>query len=424
MKKTLTATLVVAGLLAGSAAQAQDKNVFQVTKLTDTLYELTRMTSGGYPEKVVASVGPDGLLIVDTGSASAGSALVETLKAFGKGMPKIVVNTHSHIEHLAANPVVAEGAVIIGHRNLRERYLRGLYYFGDFPPEFLPNLTFSDTLTLHFNGEEIRLASFIGAHDDSDIAVHFTKSKVAVVSALCMGSHFPSIDGDTSDIRKYPEMTAKLLAWLPEDVRLVPGHAEDCDMAQARRFLDMLRKTGEIVRAEVAKGKDLARLQADDVLKDYASWESSYVKRTYWLQCWYEVYTNPNPGKPRPFAPVIAALQEKGADAAVDTYGELRRTRPTDYWFEDQALMWMGRRLYRAKRLDDAKVFLQRCIKEYPASEGASASHSVLASIFEQQKDLEGARAHLAAYLERHAEDAAARKKLAEIEAALKKQSR
>ena len=94
-----------------------------------------------------------------------------------------------------------------------------------------------------------------------------------------MGSHFPSIDGDTSDIRKYPEMTAKLLAWLPEDVRLVPGHAEDCDMAQARRFLDMLRKTGEIVRAEVAKGKDLARLQADDVLKDYASWESSYVKR-------------------------------------------------------------------------------------------------------------------------------------------------
>ena len=69
-------------------------------------------------------------------------------------MPKIVVNTHSHIEHLAANPVVAEGAVIIGHRNLRERYLRGLYYFGDFPLKFLPNLTFSDTLTLHFNGEE------------------------------------------------------------------------------------------------------------------------------------------------------------------------------------------------------------------------------------------------------------------------------
>jgi len=59
-----------------------------------------------------------------------------------------------------------------------------------------------------------------------------------------------------------PEITAKLLAWRPEE-RLVPGHADDCDMAQARRFLDMLQKTGDIVRAEVAKGKHLARLQAD-----------------------------------------------------------------------------------------------------------------------------------------------------------------
>ena len=320
--------LVMAALLAAGPALAQDKKVFDVTKIGDHLYELVRMTSAGYPEKVVASAGPDGLLIVDTGSASAGPALLEELKALGKGMPKIVINTHSHIEHLGANPVVAQGAVIIGHRNLRERYLTGLYYLTDFPHEFLPNLTFTDALTLHFNGEDIRLASFAGAHDNSDIAVHFTGSKVAVVGALCMGNHFPSLDGDTDDIRKYPEVTAKLLAWLPEDVRLVPGHAEDCDMAQGRRFLDMLRTTGDIVGAEVRSGKDLARLEADDVLKDFASWESSYVKRSYWLECWYQAYTAPRPGKPRPFAPVMAAYREKGAAAAADTYVELRRDAP------------------------------------------------------------------------------------------------
>ncbi len=420
MRRNVAAVLVAAGLGVAAPLQAQDKKVFEVTKLGDTLYELTRMTSGGYPEKIVASVGPDGLLIVDTGSASAAPALVKELEALGKGMPRIVINTHSHIEHLAANPVVGQGAVIIGHRNLRERYLNGLYFFSNFPPASLPNLTFTDALTLHFNGEKIRLASFIGAHDDSDIAVWFTRSKVVVVSALCMGNHFPSIDGDTSDIRKYPEVTAKLLAWLPEDVRLVPGHADDCDMAQARRFLDMLRKTGDIVRAEVAKGKDLARLQADDVLKDYASWESSYVKRADWLQYWYEAYTMPNPGKPRPFAPVIASFKERGAVVAVDTYVELRRTRPDDYWFEDQALMWMGRRLYRMKRLDEARIFLERCIREWPGTEGASVSHSVLASVFEQKGELASARLHLATYLQKHPEDAAARKKLAELDAAKK----
>ena len=420
MKAIVWSAVFVAGLLAPAHLCAQDKKVFEVTKLADHLYELST-DGGGYPEKVIASVGSDGVLIVDSGERRTGEALADALKAFGKGLPKIVINTHSHIEHLGGNPIVGQGAVIVGHRNLRERYLNGLYFFGTFPPEFLPNLTFTDSLALHFNGEEIRLASFTGAHDDSDIAVWFTGSKVAVVGALCMGKHFPSIDGDTSDVRKYPEVTAKLLAWLPDDVRLVPGHAEDCDMAEARKFLDMLRKTSEIVRIEMAKGRDLARLQADDVLAGYASYESSYVKRPEWIEYWYSAYTTTRSDKPRPYAPVIRALQEKGAAAAMEAYGELRRTRPNDYWFEDQALMFMGRRLFRMKRFDDATVFLERCIKEFPGSEGAAVSHSVLASVCEQQGDLAKARLHLTTYLEKHPQDAAARKKLVEIEDKLKK---
>jgi glyoxylase-like metal-dependent hydrolase (beta-lactamase superfamily II) len=336
-------------------------------------------------------------------------------------MPRIIINTHSHIEHIGGNVDLGRGAVIVGHRNLRERYLSGLYAFGDFPPEALPSLTFSDSLTLYFNGEEIRLASFTGAHDDSDIVAWFTRSKVAVVGALCMGKHFPSIDGDTSDIRKYPEATARLLALLPEDVRLVTGHAEDCDMAEGRRFLDMLRKTSEIVRTEMAKGKDLARLQADDVLAAYRSYESSYVKREEWIEYWYSGFANPRVDRPKPFAPVIRALREKGAAGAMEVYGELRRTRPDDYWFEDQALMWMGRRLARLKRLAEAEIFLERCIKEFPGSDGAYVSHSVLASVFEQQGNLGKAREHLAIYLEKHPEDQDARGKLVEIEAKLKR---
>ena len=131
-------------------------------------------------------------------------------------------------------------------------------------------------------------------------------------------------------------------------------------------------------------------------------------------------YKMPPSLKPKPYEPVIRTLKESGAGAAMDAYGQLRRARPNDYWFEDQALMWMGRRLFRAKRLEDARVFLERCIAEYPGSEGAAVSHSVLASVFEQQKEPVKARLHLAAYLESHPEDAAARKKLAELEAAIR----
>ena len=146
MKRTLVTTTLVASLLASAGADAQDKKIFNVTRLSETLYQLTAIVEGGYPEKVVASVGPDGLLIVDSGIAGTAAALAEALKGFGKGLPKIIINTHSHIEHLGGNPAVGQGAVIVGHRNLRERYLHGLYYFGDFPPASLPNLTFDDAL--------------------------------------------------------------------------------------------------------------------------------------------------------------------------------------------------------------------------------------------------------------------------------------
>ena len=421
MKIHRFAILVIVLLASPSLTGAQQpKKGFEVTKIADRLYELS-VDAGGYPLKVIASVGPDGVLIVDSAVRSTGPALAEALKAFGQGMPKIIINTHSHIEHLGGNVDVGRGALIIGHRNLRDRYLNGLYAFGDIPPEALPNLTFTDSLSVYFNGEEIRLAAFTGAHDDSDIVVWFTKSKVAVVGALCMGRHFPSIDGDTSDVRKYPETTAKVLAFLPDDVRLVPGHAEDCDMAEARRFLDMLQKTSEIVRAEMAKGKNLARLQADDVLAAYASYESSYVKRAEWIEYWYSAYTNPRVDKPKPFAPVIRALREQGAESAMEVYSELRRTQPDQYWFEDQALMWMGRRLARLNRLREAEIFLERCIKEFPGSDGAAVSHQVLASVFEKQGDFGKARLHLGEYLVRHPEDQAARQKLVEIEGKLKK---
>lgn len=417
------AAVLLAALLAGLStgcgpravrSPAPPHAVFTIQKLAGNLYELS-YDAGGYPDKIIASVGDDGLLLVDTGQRHMGKALADTLAAFGKGMSRIVVNTHSHIEHLGGNPAVSRGAVIVAHRNVRERYLNGLYAFGDFPPEALPNLTFTDSLTLHFNGEDIRLVAFPGAHDDSDILVWFTEARVAVVGALCMGEHFPSIDMDTGDIRRYPDVTRRLLAYLPEDATLVPAHAADCTKAQGRRFLDMLEQTGAIVRSARARGRDLAGLKRADAFAAYRPFQSSYVSRSTWLTWWYEAYQSPRPSKTRPYAPVLQALRSGGAKAAVDEYSRLRRERPGECWFDDMGLMYMGRRLARIKRDADALVFLDRCIAEYPGTEGAAQSHNVLSTVCARMGDSTRALEHVNAYLEEHPEDADARRLLAEL---------
>lgn len=175
-----------------------------------------------------------------------------------------------------------------------------------------------------------------------------------------------------------------------------------CTMPEARRFLEMLQTTGAIVRAEMEKGKDLARLEAEDALAAYASFESSYVKRNDWLESWYAAYNAPRSIKPKPYAPVLQALRDGGAQAAMEVYSRLKRTHADEYWFEDMALMYMGRRLARLQRRADAVVFLERCIAEFPGSEGAAVSHNVLATVFEQLGDLAKAAEHARAYLQKH----------------------
>jgi glyoxylase-like metal-dependent hydrolase (beta-lactamase superfamily II) len=116
MKKIVMIFILVLTLLAQNVFP-QEKKAYKITKLTEGIYELS-MDEWGFPVKVIVSVGDDGLLIVDSGTKSYGDALVEALNTFNKGMPKIIINTHSHNEHIAGNIAVGKGAVIIGHRNL------------------------------------------------------------------------------------------------------------------------------------------------------------------------------------------------------------------------------------------------------------------------------------------------------------------
>jgi predicted Zn-dependent protease len=99
----------------------------------------------------------------------------------------------------------------------------------------------------------------------------------------------------------------------------------------------------------------------------------------------------------------------------VDESSRLRRARPGDYWFDDMGLMYMGRRLARLRRDADAIVFLERCLAEYPGSEGAAQSHNVLSTVYARTGDSTRALEHVTAYLERHPGDRDARQLLARL---------
>jgi len=414
--KTIIIVMLLLNLSFFTSLFSQENQSYQITKLVDGIYEL-KTDGGGFPVKVIASVGKDGILIVDSGQKESGSALIEALKTFAKGMPRIIINTHSHIEHIGGNTAFTNNPLIIGHQKLRDRYTDGLYIFNEFPESALPNVTLSDSLNIFFNEEEIKIKSFPGAHDNSDIIVWFTKSKIVCTAALCNGHHFPSVDGETGNISRYPEVVSRLINLLPEDVMIIPGHADNCTMNEFWDFYDMLNKTSAIVKHELEKGKDVKQLIDEDILADWKEWET-YATREYLIKLWTVAFRHPQNNTPLKtvYSSVYHTLNENGIEAAIELYNILRKEHFDEYDFNEKTSMRIGSMLASNGKSDEGAKFLELSVSENPDSEAAAISHYYLGDILWNKKEKEAAKEHFLKYLAKFPEDNFIEDRLKELE--------
>src|SRR5690348_5965400 len=105
----------MAGALAACAPRLM-KAQQSVTKLTDTL---SVIDGGG--TNVTAFAASDGLVVVDSGAAGSGDAVMAALKGLGNGKVQTLFNTHYHLDQTANNErFSAQGAKIIAQARTRD----------------------------------------------------------------------------------------------------------------------------------------------------------------------------------------------------------------------------------------------------------------------------------------------------------------
>ena len=195
------------GLLAlatfAHAQQDFSKVEIQTIHVAKNIYLL--QGAGG---NIGVSVGLDGILIVDDQFAPLAEKIEAALKQLNPGKLKFVLNTHYHGDHTGGNAHFGRQAHIIAHANVRKR-LGGRP--GDSKPE-LPVITFNDSLSVWFNGEEIQLAHVPPAHTDSDSIIYFTDANVVHFGDTFFSGRFPNIDlGGGGDVRGYIRNVADAL---------------------------------------------------------------------------------------------------------------------------------------------------------------------------------------------------------------------
>jgi glyoxylase-like metal-dependent hydrolase (beta-lactamase superfamily II) len=356
---------VVMLLLATVTWAAGGGSTFETTQLADTLYLLTT-DQGAYTTNTIASVGPDGVLLVDTQAASDAEELKRVVEDFGKGTPKFIINTHRHVEHVGGNAIFGEEPIVIAHELVRNKLRSGSYLFEEFPDATLPDITITDSMSLYFNGEEIRLIAMPGGHDDNEIIVHFTESKVVHLSSLVNGFNFPSVDSDGNALGFAP-LLAKAIEMLPEDVLIVSGHNSPGRFEQLLAYHDMLVATADVVRVGLAVGMDTTALKEEGAIDEWQQYAGSYVSTDGWIDYLAAAIQGMESGQ-TVYEPIYHALRGQGAEAAIALYHELKKNHADEYGFRDTDLMVIGNKLLKTDRIQPAIRFLELSLREYPES--------------------------------------------------------
>lgn len=389
MKSRLGVMVACTVVLMSTVAVAQSSTM-EVKKLTDQMYLLST-DQGEYTTNTIALVGKDGVLLVDTQAEEDAAELKNTVDAFGKGPPKFIINTHCHVEHIGGNTIFGGGPVIIAHERVPERLRSGSYIFDEFPDETFPDITLADSLTLFFNGEKIRIIALAGAHDDSEIIVHFTRSKVVHLSSLVNGFNFPSVDSH-GDVLKFRELVDRAMEILPHDVVIVSGHNDTGTWRDLLSYREMLVRTTEIVHNGLSKGKDLSALQEEKVLADWDRYAGSYVSTNRWIEYLAEGLQKTAETRKSPFEPLYQVWKSEGADAAVEYYFGLKRDHPEEYEFRDVTLLLIGDKLLNRDRLSDAVKFLEASLREHPSSKYSYYATYELADAYDKLGDKDSAK--------------------------------
>ncbi|SYZ74785.1 putative Beta-lactamase [Candidatus Zixiibacteriota bacterium] len=412
----LKSLILISLIISVQVVSAQESRDYSVKKIRDHIYELS-YDAGGYPVKIIASVGNDGILLVDSGERERAEALKAKLLEMWKGAPAVIILTHEHIEHIGGNEIFGKSPLVIGHSSLRTRLKESHFLFDEYTEASLPDITFNDTLSLYFNGEEIRLISLAGGHSASDIMVWFTKSNVAGVQALCNWPHFPSIDDKNGDVEKYIADAGKTLALLPPDILIVPGHGEDCSMAEFQKFHDMLVQTHEIVKNELAAGKSMEMLQKEDVLKDFKGYEGGYTSANRWIKYLAQgIQKKTTDSRKELYEPLYYALRDKGIDSAIAEYYRLKKNHFDEYEFDETIPAIIGYKLFYMKKDLEAVRFFELSLKEYPRGVYAGLSYQLMAESYEKTGDLKLALKNYKELIKLNPADSAIAGKIKELE--------
>jgi len=286
---------------AAVAAQDQDfsKVQIKVTKVSGNIYMLEG--AGG---NIAASIGEDGIVIVDDQYAPLAEKIQAALKNLGiTDKPvRFVINTHYHGDHTGGNePFANTGSTVIAQDNVRKRLESGGTAGNggsikmDVKPASkatLPIITFEHDVTVHLNGEDIRALHFPAGHTDGDSIIFFPKNNVVHMGDDFVRYGFPFIDvASGGSVQGMIDAMEKASAQLPADVKVIPGHGALSNLDDVRAFVKMLKETSAVVQKALDQHKTVEQMKQEKILAPWEKFSGGFINSDAFIETLYNSLT-------------------------------------------------------------------------------------------------------------------------------------
>ncbi len=247
---------------------------------------------------VVASVGEDGYLLVDTAFAGMGDKLLAALAKVGPGKVEFVINTHPHWDHTNGNLFFGEDTTILGRPLLREALIESGDFGEPMAEKGWPEITLDRPLRLHFNGETVEVIPMKPGHTNGDIIVYFEGSGVLATGDYFFFERYPIIDLEGGgSFTGYFENIKEMLERFPAETRVVPGHStfapkepQVTGMAEFRAWYEAMLDSIDFIIGERKAGKSAADIENKGLPFRFARFSERprFVKAERWIQNVYE----------------------------------------------------------------------------------------------------------------------------------------
>ena len=242
------------GLMVAGGALAQQDRDWDAVNLT-----IHHVAGGVYylegtGGNIGLSVGDDGIVMVDDQFAPLTERILATIADLDDGEIRFVINTHVHGDHVGGNENLGNlGITILANDRVRVRMVAGVA-----PDAALPVLTYSDTTTVHLNGEEVHVFTVPPAHTDGDSFIHFRTSNVLHLGDAFRTNNFPYIDvSNGGTLKGTLEALGIAIGMSGPDTMIIPGHGGVSTRDDVAEFRDMTLVVAERVERLVRDGASL-----------------------------------------------------------------------------------------------------------------------------------------------------------------------